>query len=113
MTENKNDDMELVHGSGNVWQDFGYPDADIRQAKGILVAEILGILEERKLSVRKAQELTGFAAADFSRLRNADYGRFTLDRLIKMLNALDETRKVIVEVRLRSESGEQATQGPA
>ncbi len=113
MTENKNDDMELVHGSGNVWQDFGYSDADIRQAKGILAAEIIGILDDRKLSVRKAQKLTGFAAADFSRVRNADYGRFTLDRLIKMLNALDETRKVTVTVRPRSGSGEQAIQGPA
>ncbi len=113
MTENKTDDMELIHGSGNVWQDLGYPDADIRRAKGILAAEIIGILDDRKLSVRKAQKLTGFAAADFSRVRNADYGRFTLDRLIKILNALDETREVTVTVRPRSGSGEQAIQGPA
>jgi predicted XRE-type DNA-binding protein len=96
------DDLELIHGSGNVWRDFGHPDADIRQAKGIIAARIIGALEDRKLSTRKAAELTGFAAADFSRVRNADYGRFTLDRLIRMLGALDESLEVQVTVEQRS-----------
>jgi predicted XRE-type DNA-binding protein len=100
MTET--DDLELIHGSGNVSRDFGYPDADIRQAKGIIAARIIGALEDRKLSTRKAAELTGFAAADFSRVRNADYGRFTLDRLIRMLGSLDQNLEVQVTVEARS-----------
>jgi predicted XRE-type DNA-binding protein len=92
-------ELELSQGSGDVWQDFGYPDADLRQAKGIIAARIIGALADRKLSTRKAAALTGFAAAGFSRVRNADYGRFTLDRLIRMLHALDET----VEVQIRVE----------
>ncbi len=55
-------------------------------------------LDDRKLTVRKAASLTGFAAADFSRIRNADLGRFTLDRLMKMLAALDDRIKVTVHV---------------
>ena len=94
------DDLELLRGSGNVWQDFGHPDADIRQAKGML-ARIIGALDDRKLSTRQAAKLTGFAAADFSRVRNADYGRFTLDRLIRMLHALDQQVEVAVTVRAR------------
>ena len=93
-----NEELEVVRGSGNVWRDFGYADANIRQAKDILAAEIIGILDERKLSIRRAHDLTGFAAADFSRVRNADYGRFTLDRLIRMLNALDGEREITVSV---------------
>jgi len=100
-----NDEMDLIQGSGNVWQDFGYPDADIRQAKGIIAARILAALDDRKLSTRKAAALTGFAAADFSRVRNADYGRFTLDRLIRMLHALDETVEVHVAVEPRGMHG--------
>lgn len=95
-------DDQLIQGSGNVWRDFGYPDADIRQAKGIIAARIIGALEDRKLSTRKAAELTGFAAADFSRVRNADYGRFTLDRLIRMLGSLDQNLEVQVTVEARS-----------
>jgi hypothetical protein len=49
----KNDDMELVRGSGNVYRDFGFPDADVRQLKSILAAQVLKILERDKLSVRQ------------------------------------------------------------
>jgi len=98
MTE---EDLELVHGSGNVWRDLGYADADIRQARSIIAARIIGALDERGLSTRQAAKLTGFAAADFSRVRNADYGRFTLDRLIRMLNSLDRGIEVAITLRPR------------
>ncbi len=97
------DDLELVRGSGNVWRDLGYPDADIRQAKSILAARIIGVLDDRKLSTRQAAKSTGFAAADFSRVRNADFGRFTLDRLIRMLHALDQQVEVALTVRIRDQ----------
>ena len=61
------------------------PHADLKQAKAILAAKIIAVLDERDLTVRKAASMTGFAAADFSRVRNAALGRFTLDRLMKML----------------------------
>ncbi|NQV22443.1 MAG: XRE family transcriptional regulator [Rhodospirillales bacterium] len=96
------EEIEVVEGSGNVWRDFGYADADIRQAKGIIAAQIIQILDERSLSVRKAEKLTGFAAADFSRVRNAKYGRFSIERLIKMLQALNKDMEVTVNVRQRS-----------
>ncbi len=91
-------DFELVEGSGNVFRDLGDPDADLKQAKAILAARIVAVLDERGLSVRKAAALTGFAAADFSRIRNADLGRFTLDRLMKMLAALDDRLRVTLRV---------------
>ena len=91
-------DFELVEGSGNVFRDLGDPDADLKQAKAILAARIIAVLDGRGLSVRKAAALTCFAAADFSRVRNADLGRFTLDRLMKMLAALDSEIRVTLQV---------------
>jgi predicted XRE-type DNA-binding protein len=41
--------------------------------------------------------MTGIAAADFSRIRNADLARFTADRLVGILNRLGSH----VEVKLR------------
>ena len=90
--------FELVEGSGNVFRDFGDPHADLKQAKSILAARIISVLDESALTVRKAASMTGFAAADFSRIRNADLGRFTLDRLMKMLSALDGRIRVSVHV---------------
>ena len=48
--------------------------------------------------------MTGFAAADFSRVRNADLGRFTLDRLMKMIGALGDRMRVTVHVAPREAS---------
>ena len=91
-------DFELVEGSGNVFRDLGDPEADLKQAKAVVAVRIIAILDDRKLSVRKAASLTRFAAADFSRIRNADLGRFTLDRLMKMLAALDDRLRVTVHI---------------
>ena len=96
-------DFELVHGSGNVFRDLGDADADLKQAKAILAARIITVLDERGLSVRKAGALTRFAAADFSRIRNADLGRFTMDRLMRMLAALDGDLRVTLHVDTRHE----------
>jgi predicted XRE-type DNA-binding protein len=95
------DDFELVRGSGNAFRDFGHPDADIQQAKAILAARIIAVLDDKDISVRKAHELTGFAAADFSRVRQAKLDRFTLERLISMLVKLNEDIEVSIEVKPR------------
>ena len=99
-------EIELIEGSGNVFRDLGDPEADLKHAKAVLAARIIATLDERGLSVRKAATLTRFAAADFSRIRNADLGRFTLDRLMKMLAALDRDLQITVHVdsRHRDES---------
>ena len=100
----KNEDIELIEGSGNVFRDFGDPEADLKQAKAILAARIIAVLDEHGLGVRKAASVTGFAAADFSRVRNADLGRFTLDRLMKMITALDGRIRVTVQIGPREAS---------
>ena len=42
---------------------------------------------------------TGIAAAGFSRIRNEDLGRFTVDRLMSTLNRLGSRVEVKVRVR--------------
>ena len=81
-------EFEIVEGTGNVFRDLGDPDADLKHAKAILAADIISALDDSGLSVRRAGEATGFAAADYSRVRNANLGRFTIDRLMRMLGAL-------------------------
>lgn len=80
--------LKLIHGSGNVFRDFGFPDAGIRQLKACLAAQIIKTLDRKKMTVRQAQAQTGIAAADFSRIGNADLSRFTVDRLMTIINKL-------------------------
>ena len=95
--------LELVRGSGNVFADFGYPNADAEQLKALLAAQIIGILDDRALTVRKAEDMTGIAAADFSRIRKTKLDRFTIDRLMTILNRLDQDVDVQITVRPRSD----------
>ena len=98
MNEN---DFDRVEGSGNVFRDLDDPQADVKQAKAILASRIISLLDERGLTVRKAGAMTGFAGADFSRIRNANLGRFTIDRLMRMLSSLDDRLRVTVHVEPR------------
>jgi predicted XRE-type DNA-binding protein len=95
----KNERLEVTRGGGNVYRDLGHANADVKQFKALLAAEILKTLDRDQLSVRQAQVRTGIAAADFSRIRNADLGRFTLDRLMSIINRLGS--RVEVRVKLR------------
>src|SRR5690348_9276221 len=91
--------LDVVRGSGNVFRDLGTKNADAEQLKAILAAEIIKALDHEKLTVRAAQARTGIAAADFSRIRNADLGRFTLDRLMSIINRLGSRVDVRIKVR--------------
>jgi predicted XRE-type DNA-binding protein len=100
----KSEKLELVRGTGNVFRDLGHNSADVEQLKSILAAEIIKTLDREKLTVRAAHGRTGIAAADFSRIRNADLGRFTVDRLMSILNRLGSR----IEVKIRVHRAEAA-----
>jgi predicted XRE-type DNA-binding protein len=95
----KKEPLELIRGSGNIYRDFDVPDADVRQLKAILATEIIKTLDKKGLTVRKAQSLTGIDAGDFSRVRNADFRRISVERLMAMINGLGSRVDVAVKVR--------------
>ncbi len=95
------DDFELVRGTGNVYRDFGHPNAGLEQARAIIAAKIIRTLDARHLSTRDAEKLTGIAHSEFSRIRNAQLRRFTLDRMIAILGKLDEDVEVSVTFKAR------------
>jgi predicted XRE-type DNA-binding protein len=89
--------VSLIRGSANAYRDLGIEDADARQLKALLAAEIIKTINKRELSVRKAQALTGIDAGDFSRIRNADFRRMTIERLMTIVNRLGSR----IEFRMR------------
>jgi predicted XRE-type DNA-binding protein len=71
----------------------------VLQVKALLATEIIKALDRDGLSVRAAQTRTGIAAADFSRIRSADLSRFTIDRLMSIINRLGSRVDVTVRIR--------------
>lgn len=98
----KAEKVEVVRGSGNVFRDFDRQTAEIDHLKAIFAAEIIKLLNKKRLTVRAAQAQTGVAAADISRIRNADLSRFTLDRLVLVLNRLGS--RVEIKIKVKSAS---------
>ncbi|MGH7812507.1 MAG: helix-turn-helix domain-containing protein [Candidatus Binataceae bacterium] len=97
----KNEPLEIVRGSGNVFRDLNLPNPDLEQLRAILAARIINVLDRKGLSVRKAHELTGIAAADFSRIRRANLDRFTIDRMMTILHRLGQKVEVAVSTHPR------------
>ena len=95
----KSEKLDLVRGSDNAFRDLGIENADVLQLKAILAGEIIKTLDREGLTVRAAQVRTGIAAADFSRIRKADLGRFTVDRLMTVIGRLGSRVDVTVKVR--------------
>ena len=99
------DSIETVRGSGNVFRDFGYPDADVRQAKALLGTQIMRILDEEGLSTRDAEARSGVSHSEFSRIRQAKFSRFTIDRLMAILARLGQEVELSVSVHPRAGQG--------
>lgn len=91
------EEIETIRGSGNVYRDLGFADAEARQMRAELAAEIIRILRTQKLSQRQAAIITGLAQPDISRIKNADLKGFTIDRLVTVLNRLDQQVSICVE----------------
>jgi predicted XRE-type DNA-binding protein len=91
----------IVRGSDNPFRDAGLSDPDIKLIKADLAAGIIRVLRERDLSGARAAALAGVAEADISRIRRADLNRFTIDRLVRILNRLDCQVQVAISLRPR------------
>jgi predicted XRE-type DNA-binding protein len=106
-----NGPIETIRGTGNVFRDLKVPNPDLEQLRSILAARIIRVLDEKGLSVRRAHEITGIAAADFSRIRQVKLGRFTIDRLMAILNRLGQ--KVEVSVTVHAQAARKAVSSAA
>lgn len=98
--------LKTVRGSGNVFRDLGRENAEAQQLKALLGSEIVRVLDDGDLTVRKAESLTRIAAADFSRIRNANLNRFTVDRLMVILARLGRDVDVAITVRQRKRTAD-------
>ena len=93
--------LEIVRGSDHPFRDAGLSDPDTKLMKADLAAGIIRTLRERDLSGAQAAGLAGVTEADISRIRRADLNRFTIDRLVRILNRLDCEVQVAITLRPR------------
>jgi len=90
------DDERVIVGSGNIYKDFGDPDAEEMHAKSKLVIQIHKIIEERGLTQRQAAEIIGIDQPKVSNMLRGRFRGFSVSKLMEFLNALDQDVEIIV-----------------
>ena len=68
--------------------------------KSALAAEIIKAMREQGLTWTAAAERADVQRADISRICKVDLDRFTIDRLVRILNRLDRRVEVVVSAPL-------------
>jgi predicted XRE-type DNA-binding protein len=87
---NKPKARDISRGSGNVFADLGFSDAEERQTKLRLAHALNTILEEQHLAQAAAAARLGLNQPKVSALRNYKLHGFSVERLMTLLNALDQ-----------------------
>jgi phage-related protein/predicted XRE-type DNA-binding protein len=87
-------DIEVVVGSGNVYQDLALSDAETRLLKAELAAEIIRILRERDLTQMRAAKLVNVPQADLSRIKNGKLRGISVERLLDILGRFNRGVRV-------------------
>jgi predicted XRE-type DNA-binding protein len=93
---------QTVRGSGNVFADLGYPDAEERQTKLRLALALNTILDERKLNQADAAARLCVNQPKVSALRNYKLDGFSVERLMTLLTALDRDVEIVIRKKPRS-----------
>lgn len=83
-------------GSGNVFSDLGYADANERRLKVELALEVNRLLDQRGLTQAKAAKVLGVRQPHVSDLSRYRLSRFSVERLMEFLTQLGRD----VEIRI-------------
>jgi len=103
MARRKDDETdEITRGSGNVFADLGYPDAEERQTKLRLAHALNRILQKRRLTQAAAATLLGINQPKVSALSRYRLEGFSVERLMTFLIALDRDVEIVIKKKPRS-----------
>src|SRR5882757_6005368 len=93
---------DISLGSGNVFADLGFADAEERQTKLRLAHALNTILDQRRLTQAAAAARLGLNQPKVSALRNYKLEGFSVERLMSLLNALDQDVEIVIRAKPRS-----------
>ena len=92
----------IRRGSGNVYEDMGFPNAEEMQAKAALVSRIISIIKKKKWTQQKASAVLEIPQPKISLLSRGQFSGFSIGKLITLLNKLNQDIEIIVKNRSHS-----------
>src|SRR5260370_1195236 len=95
----------ITRGTGNVFADLGYADAEERQTKLRLAHAVNGVIARRRLNQAAAAEKLEINQPKVSALANYKLDGFSVERLMTFLTALDQDVEIVIKNKPRSRTG--------
>ena len=96
------DDETITRGTGNLFADLGYADADERQTKLRLAYAINSVLARKRLTQASAAAKLSVNQPKVSALANYKLDGFSVERLMTFLTALDQDVEIVIKEKPRS-----------
>jgi len=88
---------EMVEvGTGNVFKDLGFADADERKLRVQLAMRLNDLIKERKLTQAGVTAIFGIPQPHVSELRNYKLSRFSSERLLHFITQLDRDVEIVI-----------------
>ena len=81
-------ECSVERGSGNVFADLDFPEADTHPLKAELVSIIDTIIRQRSTTQARAAHALGLSQPELSCLLRGDFREYSLERLLRFLMAL-------------------------
>ena len=102
MSKRKGHDVKAEVGSGNVYADLGYADADEMLIKAQLVSKIGEIIKRKGFTQTQAAKLLGVPQPKLSNLLRGQFRGFSERRLMDCLTKLGRDVQIVVKTTPRS-----------
>ncbi|HXQ42453.1 MAG TPA: helix-turn-helix transcriptional regulator [Candidatus Udaeobacter sp.] len=102
-------DDAITRGTGNVFADLGYADAEERQTKLQLAYALNGVIAGQRLTQAMAANRLGINQPKVSALANYKLGGFSIERLMTFLTALDRDVDIVIRKKPRSRASARVT----
>ena len=89
--------IAVYGGSGNVYADLGYPDANEMLVKAQLVSKIAEIIRQRGLTQVEAAKVLGLTQPKVSAMLRGRFRGFSERRLIDCLTSLGRDVQIVIK----------------
>lgn len=101
MREKKTETEAVDAGSGDVFVDLGFPDADERRLRVQLAMRLNELIVDRGLSQTNAAKRLGIPQPHVSELKHYKLSRFSSERLMHFLTLFDRDIEIIIRPKAK------------
>jgi predicted XRE-type DNA-binding protein len=90
------DHPEVFRGSGNVFADLGFPNAEEHLLKAEIVTTLGVLIKQQQLDLGEAAARIQLSEAELAAMLKGRFREFTVERLLRFVNALGNDVQIVI-----------------